>query len=89
MDVSQIGYDETALKNLAKLPRKAQIRMVKKIEALLNTNTRHLKLRGEQSGRPPIYRVRSGDYRALYTIKENSQIVVLDIGHRREIYRKK
>ena len=35
-----------------------------------------------------IWRVRAGDYRILYTIKDDVLLVlVLRIGHRREIYR--
>lgn len=34
----------------------------------------------------PVWRVRSGDYRILYVARP-SEIIVLDIGHRREIYR--
>jgi mRNA interferase RelE/StbE len=35
-----------------------------------------------------LYRVRVGDYRIVYEIKDTVLIVVvLEIGHRREIYR--
>ncbi|MHC5083192.1 MAG: type II toxin-antitoxin system RelE family toxin [Planctomycetota bacterium] len=33
--------------------------------------------------------MRCGDYRAIYTIKDNQLLVlVVQIGHRREVYRK-
>ncbi|MBP6236621.1 MAG: type II toxin-antitoxin system RelE/ParE family toxin [Saprospiraceae bacterium] len=33
------------------------------------------------------YRIRLGDYRAIYTIKENELIIlVLTIGHRKDVY---
>ena len=36
----------------------------------------------------PAWRMRIGDYRVLYEIKENRLIIlVVEIGHRREIYR--
>ena len=38
------------------------------------------------SGLPGRYRVRQGDWRAVYTVKEGHVIVAL-IGHRREVYR--
>lgn len=39
-------------------------------------------------GHRDLYRIRSGDYRIIYTIKDNQLLVlVVQIGHRREIYR--
>ena len=39
-------------------------------------------------GKRGIYRVRSGDYRIIYTIKDNQLLVlVVQIGHRRDVYR--
>ena len=38
-------------------------------------------------GRRNQYRVRSGDYRIIYSIEDNSLIVrVIKVGHRRDIY---
>lgn len=40
------------------------------------------------TGRPGVLRIRSGDYRILYEIRDDQLIVlVIDVGHRREIYR--
>lgn len=40
------------------------------------------------SGSDPIYRIRVGDYRLLYTIDEEDRTVtVVRIGHRRDVYR--
>jgi len=36
----------------------------------------------------PVYRIRSGSYRALYSISAEREITVLYVGHRREAYRK-
>lgn len=36
----------------------------------------------------PAYRVRVGDYRVIYTIEDDVLlVVVVDLGHRREVYR--
>ena len=41
------------------------------------------KLQGQES-----YRLRVGDYRVLYTVDDKAkQVVILAIGHRREVYR--
>ena len=40
------------------------------------------------TGRPGWYRVRVGDYRIVYTVRDDVLVVlVLAVGHRREIYR--
>ena len=38
----------------------------------------------------PVYRIRSGDYRVLYVVRESTKepaVVILDIGHRKDVYR--
>ncbi|MBA3721362.1 MAG: type II toxin-antitoxin system RelE/ParE family toxin [Parachlamydiaceae bacterium] len=41
------------------------------------------------SGEENIYRVRSGDYRIIYTIDDKIlHILVFKVGHRKEVYRK-
>jgi len=36
----------------------------------------------------PVFRERSGDYRILYIVRSNpDELIILDIGHRKEIYR--
>jgi mRNA interferase RelE/StbE len=45
---------------------------------------RCLKLSGQES----LHRVRVGDYRIIYQIRDSELlIVIVDIGHRRDIYR--
>ena len=40
------------------------------------------------SGEEGLYRVRSGDYRAIYRLEDDLMVVlVVKVGHRREIYR--
>ena len=40
------------------------------------------------TGRPDLLRVRSGDYRVIYTVYDNTlSVLVVALGHRREIYR--
>jgi mRNA interferase RelE/StbE len=39
-------------------------------------------------GAPGAFRIRVGDYRIVYTLHEDRLlIVIVDIGHRREVYR--
>lgn len=68
------------------LPRRDQQRIASRIDAL-SKNPRppgNEKLRGEDQ----LYRVRQGDYRVIYTIKDAELLVlIITIGHRREVYR--
>lgn len=40
------------------------------------------------SGKDALYRVRGGDYRAIYQIQDKRLLIlVVKVGHRREVYR--
>lgn len=44
------------------------------------------KLKGKIN--PALYRIRCGDYRIIYTIEDDVLIIVIiEIGHRKQIYR--
>ena len=43
-------------------------------------------VQGMQDGGQQVYRIRSGDYRILYTVQEVI-VCVLDIDHRKDVYR--
>jgi len=76
----------SAERDLAALQVPIQKRIAARIDTLAhNPNPQGAKkLQGEQD----MWRVRVGDYRILYTLR-NAQLVVLviRIGHRREVYR--
>ena len=75
----------SAAKELAQLPSKDRGRVVARIQALAE-DPRPVgaeKLSGQER-----YRVRQGDYRILYEIEDQIlRIVVVKIGHRRDVYR--
>ena len=81
-----IDYLPSAAKAIAKLPRTIQQRILARLEALV-PNPRppgSVKLTGQDA-----YRIRIGDYRAIYTIHDDRLVVlVIDVGHRREVYRR-
>lgn len=85
--ICTIEITESANKSLNKLPKKEQKKIEEKIE-LLSVNQRpdgHKKLKA--SGNPSLYRIRSGDYRIIYVIKQEVLVVlVVEIGHRKDIY---
>jgi mRNA-degrading endonuclease RelE of RelBE toxin-antitoxin system len=83
------AYTEDALKYLeAKVPNKIRSQIKKRIEALASAPTPAgcKKLIGVMDGSYPVYRVRQGDYRILYSIRPII-IVILDIGNRKDVYR--
>lgn len=84
-------YTETALKFLEKeVPAKLRGQIKRKIETLAAEPSPpgSKKLRGTDDEGEPVYRIRSGDYRILYLIRNHpSHIVILDIGHRKDIYK--
>lgn len=82
----KVVISRSAEKDLAKLPRKALLPISNAIDTL------------EENPRPPgckklkgatenLWRIRVGDYRIIYAIADEVQIVdVRKIGHRRDIY---
>jgi len=85
--VSRFSIELRALarKSLEKLEVKDQLRVYAAIE-LLSENPRpplSVRIKGSE-----FLRVRVGDYRILYSINTGRLIIlIIDIGHRREIYR--
>ncbi len=75
----------SAAKELEDIPKRNLTRIVRKIEDL-PTNPRPQgceKLSGQEK-----YRVRQGDYRIIYEIRDRDQaIIIVKVGHRREVYR--
>jgi mRNA interferase RelE/StbE len=84
------AFDEDPLEFLESVQPKIRRQIRNKIEALAkNPNPPGCKkLQGNGEDEEPIFRIRSGDYRVLYAVRSNPDtIVVLDIGHRKDIYR--
>ena len=80
------AFTPQALKQLEKLPKDIQVRIVKKLDFYCMQKSpldfaEHLTDRSLGS-----YRFRIGDWRVVFDI-EQEKIVVLVVGHRREIYK--
>ena len=72
-------------KDLISIPPKDVARIVKKIESLAENPQPigAIRLKGREE-----WRIRQGDYRILYVIKEQIVTVfVVKVGHRREVYK--
>lgn len=81
-----IQFKPLALRQLEKLPRDAQKRLAAKIEALRDDPfPAGCK---KMTGISDTWRVRVGDYRAVYQVHQRILLVlVLTVGHRKDVYR--
>lgn len=84
----QIEFSRGAKKQFKKLPPDVQKRVIVKIDelAIEPRPNRAKKLQGNDI----LYRIRVGDYRVVYEIKDNILLVtVLKIKHRSKVYKNK
>ena len=81
----EVRLRRSVAKDLLRLPKSDNRRIVTRIEALAENPRPHgcEKLAGSSA-----YRIRQGDYRIVYTIDDGLILVeIIRIGHRREVYR--
>ena len=81
-----LDIKRSAAKELIALPRQDRARIIARIHALAHEPRPpgSEKLSGQER-----YRIRQGDYRILYEIRDDVLIVmVVRIAHRRDVYRK-
>jgi len=86
MPTYTVLFKPSADKQLQRLPKDAQKRIVRAVEALADDPqpSGAVKLAGEDN----LWRIRVGSYRVVYAIDEDKLIVlVLRIAHRKDIYR--
>ena len=82
----KILFVKSAEKELLRLNKNLGQRIIQKISLLKNDPYGQNSQKLEGGGG---YRIRIGDYRIVYTIdKENQTLLIIKIGHRKEIYRK-
>jgi mRNA interferase RelE/StbE len=81
----RIEFAPLARRQIKKLPREVQKRIIDRVEELA-INPRPAGVKKLVSGEN-LFRVRVGEYRAIYQIRDRELIVVIvKVGHRREIY---
>lgn len=89
MPLLGFSFGPAAAAFLDKMPAgKLRAQIAKKARAL-HTNPHPngcKKLLNVSSGGDEVWRIRVGDYRILYAVR-TMEIIVLDIGHRKDIYR--
>lgn len=82
----EIEYSKTALRHIRKIPKQDLERILTKIESLalepLPKSSRKL------AGHDNKYRVRQGNYRVVYSPVDDVLVIfVIDVNHRKDIYR--
>jgi mRNA interferase RelE/StbE len=82
----RVEFTPTALKDLQKLPRSVQKRIIKKIEFFLSSGRPLAFAHGLINSELGQYRFRISDYRVIFDLEEET-LVVLKIGHRKNIYK--
>ena len=81
-----LRFDDGVEQALADLDRPIAERVADKLRWLAENAgaVRHKPLRGDLAG---LYKLRVGDWRVLYTLLQDEHIIlVLRLGHRREVY---
>jgi len=82
-----VEFLPSAQRELAALPKDVQRRIANRID-VLREDPRPPGARQLQ-GEDHLYRLRLGDFRVIYSIESRRLgVVVVKIGHRREVYRK-
>ena len=82
----RIEFKRSAAKVLKKLPKPDRRRIRDKIDSFAENlpDPATTKMKGES----PFHRVRAGDYRVIFEVREDTLLIlVLKIGHRKEVYR--
>ena len=83
----RIEFKRSAAKVLKKIPKPDRRRIRGRIDSLTENlpNLDTTKMKGDN----PFHRNRVGDYRIIYEIHEDTSVIlVLKIGHRKEVYRR-
>lgn len=80
----EIEFSKTAERQLYKLEKKIQERIISALERIRVRPHHHLKrLVGS-----PYFRLRAGEYRVILDVKKGKLIIyVLEVGHRSRIYK--
>lgn len=79
------SFKPAALRQLEKLPKIVQKRIIKKLDFYCASSSPLKFAEHLVDKRLGSYRFRIGEYRVVFDIEKN-QIIILLVGHRREIY---
>jgi len=85
-DSWEVEWSETALTALRKVDKSNRERIVKAAQLLSNNS--HPPAAKQLAGTVGTFRIRTGDWRVLYAVRDRELIVlVVKVGHRSDVYR--
>jgi len=85
--IYRIEFKRSAAKTLKKIPKSDQRRISDRIDSLSKNLPDPATTKMKRDN--PFHRIRVGDYRIIYEIHEDILVImVLKIGHRKEVYRR-
>jgi mRNA interferase RelE/StbE len=74
------------LKQLATIPKADRKRLLDALEMVAEEPTRRFAFMTQMVGQVGVWRLRKGDWRAVFRVREGD-VIVDRVGHRREVYR--
>lgn len=80
----RIFWRESARKEFDALERDVRERLSRRMDLLLDEKRRWLRLTGTFSGQ---FKLRAGDYRVVFEVDTSGDVIIVSVGHRRDIYR--
>ena len=83
----RVEFKRSAAKALKKIPKSDQRRIRDRIDSLAENlpESATTKMKGDN----PFHRIKVGDYRIIYEVHSDILVImVLKIGHRKEVYRR-
>lgn len=81
----RVEFERTAEKELDALPAQARARIIKALHRLAGNPRKSPNIKALHGGG---YRLRVGNYRVLYAVKDDLLLVlVVKVGHRKDVYR--
>lgn len=84
----QVKFKASADKRFSKLPKDIQIRIIQKLEFFLSQPDPLFYAEILTNLRIGTYRFRIGDYRVVFDLEDDEIIMIVDIDHRKNIYRR-
>lgn len=88
MAVYRVEFTKSAKKEFDQLAAKVQNKVLEAVAFLAQNPLSQLLKFKKLKGADSLYRIRIGDYRVVYEVrKEVLLVIVIKIGHRKEVYR--
>lgn len=84
-----INTERVARKSLKKIDKKEQLKILSVINDIQECETtQDIRHNGKLKGTKDRYKIRVGDYRIVYKIKSQTEILITSIRHRNDVYDK-